>query len=109
MKFNKISILAVAGVLTLTACDDVNQQEPAGSMITAEQLTETYGAIESRVDATFSGMFNIMGEPYGVFTNRTRADDFGFIMAALSQDTEGADYIYPNSGYNWFSVCGEYT
>ena len=109
MKFNKISILAVAGVLTLTACDDVNQQEPAGSMITAEQLTETYGAIESRVDATFSGMFNIMGEPYGVFTSRTRADDFGFIMAALSQDTEGADYLYPNSGYNWFSVCGEYT
>ena len=109
MKFNKISILAVAGVLTLTACDDVNQQEPAGSMITAEQLTETYGAIESRVDATFSGMFNIMGEPYGVFTSRTRADDFGFIMAALSQDTEGADYLYPNSGYNWFSVCGEYS
>ena len=109
MKFNKISILAVASVLTLTACDDVNKQEPAGGMITAEQLTTTYGAIESRVDATFSGMFNIMGEPYGVFTNRTRADDFGFIMAALSQDTEGADYLYPNSGYNWFSVCGEYT
>ena len=110
MKFNKISILAVAGVLTLTACDDVNKQEPAGSMITAEQLTATYSAVESRVDATFSGMFNMMGEPYGVFgTGRSRADDFGFVMAALSQDAEGADYIYPNSGYNWFSVCGEYT
>ena len=110
MKFNKISILAVAGALTLTACDDVNKQEPAGSMITQEQLTETYGAIGSRVDATFSGMFNMMGEPYGVFgTGRSRADDFGFVMAALSQDAEGADYIYPNSGYNWFSVCGEYT
>lgn len=110
MKFNKISILAVAGALTLTACDDVNKQEPAGSMITQEQLTETYSAIGSRVDATFSGMFNMMGEPYGVFgTGRSRADDFGFVMAALSQDAEGADYIYPNSGYNWFSVCGEYT
>ena len=110
MKFNKISILAVAGVLTLTACDDVNKQEPAGGMITADQLTETYTAIPSRVDATFAGMFNMMGEPYGVFgTGRSRADDFGFVMAALSQDAEGADYIYPNSGYNWFSVCGEYT
>ena len=110
MKFNKISILAVAGALTLTACDDVNKQEPAGGMITQEQLTATYGAIDSRVDATFSGMFNMMGEPYGVFgTGRGRADDFGFVMAALSQDAEGADYIYPNSGYNWFSVCGEYT
>ena len=39
MKFNKISILAVAGALTLTACDDVNKQEPAGGMITQEQLT----------------------------------------------------------------------
>lgn len=110
MKFNKISILAVAGVLTLTACDDVNKQEPAGSNISASQLTETYAAVPTRVDATFSGMFTMMGEPYGVFgTSRGRADDFGFIMAALSQDAEGADYIYPNSGYNWFSVCGEYT
>ena len=110
MKFNKISILAVAGVLTLTACDDVNKQEPAGGMITQSQLTDTYSAISSRVDATFSGMFSMMGEPYGVFgTGRGRADDFGFVMAALSQDAEGADYIYPNSGYNWFSVCGEYT
>ncbi len=110
MKFNKISILAVAGVLTLTACDDVNKIEPAGGMITAGQLSETYAAIDTRVDATFAGMFNMMGEPYGVFgTGRGRADDFGFVMAALSQDAEGADYIYPNSGYNWFSVCGEYS
>lgn len=110
MKFNKISILAVAGALMLTACDDVNKMEPAGSNISASQLTDTYGAIPGRVDATFSGMFTMMGEPYGVFgSGRGRADDFGFIMAALSQDAEGADYIYPNSGYNWFSVCGEYT
>ena len=79
-------------------------------MITQGQLTETYAAVPTRVDATFAGMFNMMGEPYGVFgTGRGRADDFGFVMAALSQDAEGADYIYPNSGYNWFSVCGEYT
>lgn len=110
MKFNKISILAIAGTLTLSACDDVNKQDPEGGMITQGQLTETYTAVPTRVDATFAGMFNMMGEPYGVFgTGRGRADDFGFVMAALSQDAEGADYIYPNSGYNWFSVCGEYT
>jgi tetratricopeptide (TPR) repeat protein len=110
MKFNKISILAIAGTLTLSACDDVNKQDPEGGMITQGQLTETYAAVPTRVDATFAGMFNMMGEPYGVFgTGRGRADDFGFVMAALSQDAEGADYIYPNSGYNWFSVCGEYT
>ena len=110
MKFNKISILAIAGALTLSACDDVNKQDPEGGMITQGQLTETYTAVPTRVDATFAGMFNMMGEPYGVFgTGRGRADDFGFVMAALSQDAEGADYIYPNSGYNWFSVCGEYT
>lgn len=110
MKYNKISILAIAGALTLSACDDVNKQDPEGGMITQGQLTETYAAVATRVDATFAGMFNMMGEPYGVFgTGRGRADDFGFVMAALSQDAEGADYIYPNSGYNWFSVCGEYT
>ncbi|MDE6012185.1 MAG: RagB/SusD family nutrient uptake outer membrane protein, partial [Prevotella sp.] len=110
MKFNKISILAVAGALMLTACDDVNKMDPAGSNISAGQLTDTYGAIPGRVDATFSGMFTMMGEPYGIFgSSRERADDFGFIMAALSQDAEGADYIYPNSDYSWFSTCGEYT
>ncbi|MDE6807000.1 MAG: RagB/SusD family nutrient uptake outer membrane protein [Prevotella sp.] len=110
MKFNKISILAVAGALMLTACDDVNKMDPAGSNISAGQLTDTYGAIPGRVDATFSGMFTMMGEPYGIFgSSRERADDFGFIMAALSQDAEGADYIYPNNDYSWFSACGEYT
>ena len=110
MKFNKIYFLAMAGLLSFAACDDVNDQEPEGGNISASQLTETYAAVPSRVDATFAGMFTMMGDPYGVFgTGRGRADDFGFIMAALSQDAEGADYVYPNSGYNWFSVCGEYT
>ena len=96
MKFNKISILAIAGALTLSACDDVNKQDPEGGRMTQGQLTETYAAVPTRVDATFAGMFNMMGEPYGVFgTGRGRADDFGFVMAALSQDAEGADYIYP--------------
>ena len=107
MKFNKISILAVAGVLALAACDDVNNQEPAGSNISDDQLKETNSAIPSRSDATFVGMFTMMGEPYGVFgTRQGRADDFGFVMAALSQDAEGPDYVMPNSGYNWFSACG---
>jgi hypothetical protein len=55
-------------------------------------------------------MFTMMGLPNGVF-NRTspRADDFGFVMSAISSDAEGPDYIYDDSGYNWFSVCGEYS
>lgn len=112
MKLNKISILAMAGMLTFTACDDVNNQEPAGGNISDDQLKETNSAIPSRSDATFVGMFTIMGEPYSVFgttgANASRADDFGFVMAAISQDAEGPDYVMPNSGYNWFSACGEY-
>jgi tetratricopeptide (TPR) repeat protein len=55
-------------------------------------------------------MFTMMGLPNGVFNRASpRADDFGFIMSALSSDAEGPDYIYDDSGYNWFSVCGEYS
>jgi len=107
MKLNKFFILALAGA-ALTACDDINEIQPAGSALTQEQVNKIYEDLPVRAEATFSGMFTMMGKPDATFGSG-RADDFGFIMMAISQDAEAADYHYPNSGYNWFSVCGEYT
>lgn len=102
-------MIAATG-LWAAGCSDIDEQFPEGSNITAAQLEESMEQAPSRGEATFSGMFTMMGDPYYVFgTTSGRADDFGFIMMAISQDCEGPDLNYPNSGYNWFSVCGEMT
>lgn len=107
MKIYKLMMMAAAG-LWAASCSDIDEQFPAGDGLTGAQLQESTEQAPSRGEATFSGMFTMMGEPYYTFgTDSERADDFGFIMMAISQDCEGPDLNLPNSNYNWFSVCGE--
>lgn len=107
MKIHKISLLMLSA-LTLAACNDIDDVLPESGTITAEQLSETTSALPERLDATFAGMFTMMGQPYAVFgTSSERADDFGFISAAISQDYEGADMVSNDNGYNWFSTALE--
>ena len=101
------------GVTMLTtACNDIDKQNPERGTLTKDQVQATNEAIPERMQATFSGMFSMMGRPHGTWPtggNANRADDFGFIMSALSLDLEGADMHIPDVGYNWFSTCGEYS
>ncbi len=106
MKLYKSSILAFAA-LALGACNDINDIEQFGGAPTADQVQNTVSLIPSRANADFVGMFTMMGDPGYTFGDR--ADDFGFIMSAISSDAEGPDLQFPNSGYNWFSTCGELT
>jgi len=100
----------MAGVMTLASCDDVNKMEPAGNNLTYDQVQQSKELVPARSEASFSAMFTMMGLPNGVFNRASpRADDFGFVMSAISSDAEGPDYLYDDSGYNWFSVCGEYS
>lgn len=110
MKIYRLSYFAMAGLMTLASCDDVNKMEPASGNLTYDQVQKSKELVPARSEASFSAMFTMMGLPNGVY-NRTspRADDFGFVMSAISSDAEGPDYIYDDSGYNWFSVCGEYS
>ncbi len=112
MKYNKIALSILAG-LAFAACQDLDDVVPAGASQTDDQVKETNAQIPSRTNASFIGMFSMMGQPDGIFQrsprNSARADDFGFISAALSQDAEGPDFIYPENDYSWFSTCGEYS
>jgi hypothetical protein len=110
MKIYKISLLAAATLLTVTSCNDIDEQEPLGGEMTAEQLQKIYSADPEKAEAVFAGMFTMMGQPCYTFgEDQGRADDFGYIAMALSQDLEGPDAISPNSGYNWFSAACAYT
>ena len=106
MKHNKFAFMALAS-LALAACD-MEEVVPQGGTLLATQVQETNLAAPSRAEATFSGMFTKLGQPLSVFGSN-RPDDYGFIMMAYSNDLEAADIVTANSGYNWFSVCGELT
>lgn len=95
-------------ILMAAGCSRMDELQPQGGTILEEQLKETTSVIPSRADASFNGMFTRLGAP-GSALGGTRPDDFGFIMMAFSNDIEAADVVLANSGYNWFSVCGQLT
>ena len=111
MKIYKISTMVLGGLM-LASCSDIDEQIYSGGAFSKEQSQDIVNAIPTRVEATFNGMFTFMGNPaqnYGTRFSNQRADDFGFIMMALSQDLEGADMIGADNGYNWFSAACEYS
>lgn len=105
MKIYRFSALMLTGLLTVASCSDINDQEPQSGYLTQDQVKETNSQIPNRIDATIAGMYTMMGKPKATWPDRERADDFGFIAAALSQDCEGADLVMADNVYNWFSTA----
>lgn len=111
MKNNKYtSVLAIASMVALGACSDIDDIVPEGGTMLETQLKATTSIIPGRADATFSGMYTKLGDPlsFGRFTS-ARPDDFGFVMMAFSNDLEAADIVGQDNNYNWFSTCSELT
>lgn len=111
MKTYKISTLLLGGLM-LASCSDIDNQEYQGGAFSNDQSQDIVNAIPERAEATFNGMFSFMGNPaqnYGTRFSSARADDFGFIMMAISQDFEGPDMTGADNGYNWFSAASEYS
>ena len=106
MKIYRYISVLFAG-LAAWACTDMNEIVPESGTMLSSQLQETNTAIPSRASAAFSGLFNPIGNPnyFGYGT----PDDWGILMMLYCNDVESADAHLPDSGYNWFSVCGEYS
>lgn len=101
--------MASAAMLSLSACNDLNEQEYEGNnYLSADQRLATNEVIPERVKATYDGMFNYIGKggTSGLGKGQ-RPDDFGLVMALLAGDLEGADAAAGDNNYNWFSVCGD--
>lgn len=101
--------MASAAVLSLTACNDLNEQEYEGNKyLSADQRLATNEVIPERVKATYDGMFNYIGKGGTSGLGKgLRPDDFGLVMALLAGDLEGADAAAGDNNYNWFSVCSD--
>ncbi len=104
MKNSKIAALAIS-VLALGGCTGMNEIVPQSGTLLSQQVVEVTTSDPSRIDAVYTGMYTKLGTPKSC--GYSTPDDFGFIMIGFSGDLEAADALMPNSGYNWFSVCGE--
>ena len=106
MKINKIFLAASAVAATLLAgCDNIDEQEPQGGSLLLSQVQETYAAQPERTEAAFSALYTNLGQLAKLYDT---PDDWEFLSILFCNDLEGADAEGPDSGYNWFSVCGEY-
>ena len=108
MKLNRFTYLLMAG-LAFAACSDIDEIQPQGGTLLATQVQEANNAAPSRTNATFNGMYTLLGEPLSIGFSSARPDNFGFIMMAISNDMEAADIPTANNNYNWFSPCMEWS
>lgn len=106
MKFIKY-ISYAAAVACATSCNDIDDIAPEGGALLASQVTEITAALPERIDASFNSLYTMTGATNSC--GYSTADDFGMIMMAFCNDLEGADAHANDNGYNWFSVCGEYS
>lgn len=110
MKLYKISFLAVALTLGMSSCNDIDNIEYEGGQLLKSQKTAAIDAMPDLSNATFSGLFSMMGTPDYVFQNLKRStpknprpDDAGFFSIHFSGDLEAADVVTSDNDYNWYS------
>lgn len=100
------SVLATS--VAFTGCAGLDT-ESEGRYVTEGQITETNAAISTRSESALVGMYNYLGKSYAARPNSTRADDGGYPTICIQQDSNGADMVCDNSGYNWFSAAADLT
>lgn len=89
------------GTATITAQYD---ELTAECLVTVSKLSDIDP--EQALEA-YNAMYVQLGTPNSCGYNKP--DDYGLISVSFSNDIEAADLFLPNSGYNWYSVCGELT
>ena len=105
MKLYKLLFVVFAG-LAIAACSDIDNVLPESGTMLASQVQNTNVLVPSRAEAAFPALFVNIGKPIKMYST---PDDWEFLMILFCNDLEGADAWIPDSGYNWFSVCGEYS
>ena len=103
MKNIKLFLLA-AGALVAASCTKMDEIQPESGRMLVSQVQETYSIAPEMSAAPFAAMFTGLGQPTKMYSY---PDDWEFLMIMFCNDLEGADALIADSGYNWFSVCGE--
>ncbi|MDR0294943.1 MAG: RagB/SusD family nutrient uptake outer membrane protein [Prevotellaceae bacterium] len=109
---HKYIIITVFTILCFTfpSCVDFDKHYE-GEAQDLSQIEDTENAVPARAEAALNGMYALLGRPGVCFPKNDplRADDFGYPALALSQDINAGIIITEVSGYDWFSVCSEFS
>ena len=101
------NIILLAVLAGAVSSNKVIEVAPESGNLQPKQIQDTYAAVPTRAAASFNGLFNGLGNPY--YCGYNKPDDWGVLMMLFCNDLESADAFIPDSNYNWFSVCGEYS
>ena len=103
---SKYFFLAVAACLSLTACESMMDLQPEGATKTDALKQDAYNKIPANAAAEINAIYAQMIELYAGGT--TGHNDFGVASCMMLLESEGQDWIGPNTGYNWFAYSDFY-
>lgn len=104
---SKYFFLAVAACLSLTACESMMDLQPEGATKTDALKQDAYEKLPANAAADVNAIYAQMIELYAGGT--TNHNDFGVAACMMILESEGQDWIGPNTGYNWFNYSDFYT
>ena len=103
---SKYFFLAVAACLSLTACESMMDLQPEGATKTDALKQDAYNKIPANAAAEINAIYAQMIALYAGGT--TGHNDFGVASCMMLLESEGQDWIGPNTGYNWFGYADFY-
>lgn len=102
-------VYITAGLLFTVSCVNLDTA-PEGGTFTSQQKTQVSGMNPAAIDAEIAGLTSsLIGNGVVFGADAERADDFGFPACCLSWDSQSADMVSPDDGYNWFSPACDYS
>ena len=103
---SKYLFLAVAACVSLTACEGMMDLQPEGATKTDELKQDAYDKLPANAAADIAAIYAQMIELYAGGTSNH--NDFGVAACLMLLESEGQDWIGPNTGYNWFGYADFY-
>lgn len=103
---SKYFFLAVAACLSLTACESMMDLQPEGATKTDALKQDAYNKIPANAAAEINAIYAQMIALYAGGTSNH--NDFGVASCMMLLESEGQDWIGPNTGYNWFGYADFY-
>lgn len=100
MKTKNILSVFVLSALVFTGCVDLDTY-PEGEIITSDQKDDILNSDPSKAEASVNAIYTQFSLYKTVITETERHNDIGYPALMLFMDTNGADFLSDDNGYNW--------
>lgn len=102
MKTKYIVSACAFSALTLNSCVDLDTF-PEDKIITSDQKEEVAENDPSKAEAGVNAVFTQFSSYASIITESERHNDIGYPGLMLFMDSNGADFVSDDNGYNWMS------